>query len=580
MSHSRRIRILIVIGFVAIIVGGAGMAFGNPGLTNECDICHNTSGVLILTSNATGTVNANLSMPFVLAVDALGYTGGDQDFVISLQEDWADNNAFTFFPAEIQDDGTGDLNAATDEIRAEFSFTPKSAGSFIIRIWTAASGDLATSLDVPVLIEANVNTPPGLNSPADILYYEGFPGHIINWTPMDSNPASYIIWRDDVIIRSRDWNSTNEDIFVDVSGLSLGSYNYRLVVIDTEGYSTYDDVVVNVYSSVYPNLDHPPDLYIVEGTTGNEVLWSPKDNGTRDSYVVYLDGVVEKSGSWNSPFQKIRVTVDGYSIGEYNLTAVVTDGSGNNGSDTVFLYVYDGAAPSIDNPSDIIFSEGDILANITWNPTAQYPSVYEIHKEGIRVRSWDWNSTLETISVKLDNLPLGDHNFSLVVIDAAGNSTTDYVLATAIDSTLPLIDSPTDIEYTEGETGNSITWNPTDDHPETYEVFQNGTSILSEDWLGTAVAVEVDELDVGQHNFSIIVMDVGGNSASDTVIVTVNEVPDLPTTPTTPTTPTIPPTTSGELPPELAQASQIGIVVLGVVIIILVVLLEERIRLR
>jgi len=96
------------------------------------------------------------------------------------------------------------------------------------------------------------------------------------------------------------------------------------------------------------------------------------------------------------------------------------------------------------------------------------------------------------------------------------------------DSTAPTLDHPADVSYFVGQTGNSVTWNPSDDYPASYQVLLDDIVLASGDWNSTTedIIVSVDGHEVGEYNYTIIVADVAGNFASDEVIVTV-EAPDM-----------------------------------------------------
>ncbi|MHA1633966.1 MAG: hypothetical protein ACTSUZ_05355 [Candidatus Thorarchaeota archaeon] len=103
------------------------------------------------------------------------------------------------------------------------------------------------------------------------------------------------------------------------------------------------------------------------------------------------------------------------------------------------------------------------------------------------------------------------------------------------DETPPIVDSPSDIAYDVTTTGHSILWTPTDDHPSEFNVKMNGSVILSGGWDGDPIIIDVDYLGPGTYEYNLTVIDVGGNSVSDVVIVTVSgEL--LTTTTTTDTT--------------------------------------------
>jgi len=90
-------------------------------------------------------------------------------------------------------------------------------------------------------------TLPSIDRPADIAYDEGDVGSSITWHPLDDNPVRYEIWRDDVLLRSGDWNSSSESISINVDGLSAGVYVYTLIVVDYGEHATSDSVLVRVY---------------------------------------------------------------------------------------------------------------------------------------------------------------------------------------------------------------------------------------------------------------------------------------------------------------------------------------------
>ncbi|NHJ13405.1 MAG: hypothetical protein EAX95_06990 [Candidatus Thorarchaeota archaeon] len=85
----------------------------------------------------------------------------------------------------------------------------------------------------------------------------------------------------------------------------------------------------------------------------------------------------------------------------------------------------------------------------------------------------------------------------------------------------PTVDSPADVTYIGGATGNTIVWSPASYHPYQYEILQNGSSVASGNWNETQVSINVDGLAAGVYAYQVIVYDFTGNSAFDTVLVTV-----------------------------------------------------------
>ncbi len=110
----------------------------------------------------------------------------------------------------------------------------------------------------------------------------------------------------------------------------------------------------------------------------------------------------------------------------------------------------------------------------------------------------------------------------------AGYYTSPDVWLIKVSDAPPTIDEPSDITYEEGETGNNITWQPRDVNPNMYTITQDGILVDSGDWDGGDITYNIDNLPVGTYIFTCAVNDTLGNSASDSVTVTVTEpVPEF-----------------------------------------------------
>ena len=100
------------------------------------------------------------------------------------------------------------------------------------------------------------------------------------------------------------------------------------------------------------------------------------------------------------------------------------------------------------------------------------------------------------------------------------------LVKTSVDFIDPLISKVTDFDYNEGETGNTISWTAMDVNHWSYSIYLDSTMIItSERWVSSSpIIIDVDGLSVGTYTYLIIVSDFAGNTANDTVIVTVNLV--------------------------------------------------------
>jgi parallel beta-helix repeat protein len=393
--------------------------------------------------------------------------------------------------------------------------------NFTLLVWDTC----ANSASRTVFVTVEDTTPPTLNHPADVTYNEGQINNTIIWTPSDLYPAEYQILKDSSLLKNGDWNSTGESIIVTLDGLMLGEYNYTLIVIDIENNTNSDTVMVNVLDGTSPIINHPEDIEYDEGEIGNLILWDPEDSYPV-TYQILQDGSVIKSGPWNSTIETISISVDGLGPGEYNYTLVVYDVGGNTGTDTVIVVVNDIIVPTINHPSDIEMELGSLGYQIIWSPSDLYLHSWELYLDNVLINFGPWNSSLEAFEVSLDGLDLGEYNYTLVVYDISGNSVSDAVMIDVVDTTNPSLDNPDDITYECGSTGNNIAWSSMDLKPDSYEVYRNGTLVDSGNWSGSIIQISIDGLALGHYSYNIVVFDTSGNTASDSVEITVVDTTD------------------------------------------------------
>jgi hypothetical protein len=401
---------------------------------------------------------------------------------------------------------SGLWNSSSESIVFSVDGLPLGVYNITIVVYDTAS---RIAIDT-VYVTVYDGTAPVVDSPADIDYPDGDSGYSITWSPYDLHPVSYQILREGVQVKSGAWNSSSEIMTISVDGLSIGSYNYTIVLVDIGGNTMTDEVIVTVFNADIPSINQPANQTISEGVTGLFVTWNPLDLNPA-SYAIYLDEVLVKSGLWNSSLETISISLDGLALGTYNYTALVTDQDSNTAWDTVWVTVIDGTLPIVDSPIDITHDEGSPGGSITWSPTDLHPVSYTIYLDGSPIKTGLWNSSGEFISISVNGHLVGEYNYTITVSDVGGNLGVDTVFIYVLDGTVPTINSPGDINYNEGEAGGSIDWNPSDSYPASYDIFRNEVS----------VTISVTGLSEGTYNFTIVVYDVGGNSVSDIVWVTV-----------------------------------------------------------
>ena len=399
-----------------------------------------------------------------------------------------------------------------------------------------SSGNWATDT---VWVFVYDGTLPIVDSPMDIEFEYGENGYNITWHAFDLHPTIYEVFRNGDLIESNPWN-ISEAICIQLDSLEEGEYNFTILFYDVEPNVAFDTIIVTIYESLPPIISGPNDFVVEENSLHSQeyiIQWNVTDLSPF-SYQILVNGTQIVSAEWNTSEISVSIGI-GQPLGVYNYTLILIDRAGNQAQNSVFVNIFDGTKPEINHPEDILIQQGELGRTLIWTVYDYHLHNYLVLRNGTPWSSGLCNDTECVITVSVDGHNLGTYNYTIVVTDVGGNTATDTVLVIVTDGTPPTIDSPLDIEYEEGQTGNVIVWNPDDLHPAIYEIVKDEDILLSDDWVSTCepISISVDGLSPGVYNYTIVVTDVGGNTATDTVIVTVTAL----TTTTSSTTPSPPP---------------------------------------
>ncbi len=320
------------------------------------------------------------------------------------------------------------------------------------------------------------------------------------------------------------------------NGVSVPDDLYQLGFGQQSAYVTWwDDTYVRKWVENEPThgawgeISEPPvqasindveDFGYEAGVSGNVIEWTI-ENFNPTSYELWRDGGLLVTEVWPGG-SMIEVNIDNLSPGAYNYTIIVY---GNNDvvvSDIVIITVTDTTSPSLGNPLDIIYEYDTTGHSIIWSVSDLYPNEYTIYLDEVYFANGTW--TPGPIALDIDGLALGEYNYTIRINDTIGNSATNTVIVTVVDTNSPLINHPSDILGDIGETSIQITWQPTDLLPLSYVIYQNGTQISSGTWIsGENLTYTLESLSVSSYNITIVVWDTSGNYATDTVFISIEE---------------------------------------------------------
>jgi hypothetical protein len=182
---------------------------------------------------------------------------------------------------------------------------------------------------------------------------------------------------------------------------------------------------------------------------------------------------------------------------------------------------YDVVQPSITNPSVNSMEEGTIGNSLLWRFFDPHPYRYELRVDGNVQMSGLWFDG-DGISISTDGLSFGNHTYRVDAYDQVGNLASSTFIFSVVDTTIPVINDPLDVEIRFGDNSKNITWILSDNHPTNFVLYQNGTEILTDTWVtDQSVIITLTDLDLGLYIYLINASDSSGNFAIDSVSVSV-----------------------------------------------------------
>ncbi len=355
------------------------------------------------------------------------------------------NNAPSSFPLGINTiiwtavDGAGNMAIASQTVTIQDSTSPKISAMDDISLEAKSSSQNLVTLTIPEIYD-EVGVMSVTNDAPEV-----FPlgETIVTWTATDvigniSNLSQSIILVDSTAPRI----AFSEDLIIEAS--SLEQNTLELVTPETS-----DDVEI---SSV---TNDAPEVFPLGETI---VTWTATDssgNSSSQSYTItFVDTIIPEIlisdetfeatifGGTNIPLefpeiidiQNTELTNDApevFPLGETIVTWTATDSSGNSASTTQTITVVDTTAPVVEN-----------LDSLTFEATAQNANLVEIPL----ITASD---NTEIISITNDAPVLFEFGTTIInwsVVDIIGNQSVVEQQIDIIDTTLPTITSPVDVE--------------------------------------------------------------------------------------------------------------------------------------
>ncbi|MHA1111625.1 MAG: hypothetical protein ACTSRE_11025 [Promethearchaeota archaeon] len=362
-----------------------------------------------------------------------------------------------------------------------------------------------------------------------------------NWPAVSAKSGiAHVTWQDqanmlsdgadvDVFYKNRSTTGVWSSVEL-VSSVSLGSTTV----------SRFPSIEADVFSNVHITWD---DAYNYASSGSDQDVFYRMKNGTTNSWDTTT--VISSESTLYSERSKIKADQNG------NLHITWLDGSSydGSGSDTDIFYkkwdkisdiwliteVITPESPWNDYIPSLAVDTNDFVHVVWFNGSTAGSDIKDVVYKS-RSPSGSWSTSLPLKSGTgswRPEIDIGADNRIHVVFqdgDSSYDGTDDDILymynTPSSITNLTIVDSSDDITYRIGKTGYSLSWILADPTTliRTYSLVKDGIELINDTWIPyEEITYNVDGLEIGTYNYTLIASDGFGEEIQDTVFVTVRE---------------------------------------------------------
>jgi len=252
---------------------------------------------------------------------------------------------------------------------------------------------------------------------------------------------------------------------------------------------------------------------------------------TPKEYIVYLNGTQILKDTYTETYTLI-INLQDYITGpgKYNLTVYACDYYDNDNKLTIIITAHSPSPPAITfKPSDNYTIDLGQAINLSWTAEDASPDTYSIYLNGSLVESGSWSSG-DTINYTFTATVEGEYvNITIVFTDKLGQE-THHTVTIRVPIEPPVIISEPQSSYIINM-GDNITleWIAEDATPDEYRIYLNDELVQLSPWSSgeTISYMFFAYTEDSINNVTIIFYDEFGQTARDTVIITVYAPPRI-----------------------------------------------------
>ncbi|MHA2143221.1 MAG: aryl-sulfate sulfotransferase [Candidatus Thorarchaeota archaeon] len=390
----------------------------------------------------------------------------------------------------------------------------------------------------------------------------------LSWDLYDLRPKSWLVLLNGSPVLSEDWLTENYVVHWDLPSYDEALYNITIVAVDLANHIGIHNTWLTISPPSPPIIAASPDITLLEW--GAEVVSLSWEVHGGDNWYLWKNGLLLTSGPLTN--KTIELIIDNWQTpdwtpGSYNLTLVVTDDTYSTSCSTLFGVILDLGDAYVDDivpDRSLWYQFGDYAIG---EPDGRYAQIFLDYGNGYLTLDMGEQEEIVngpgadftiisrggnyTVFVGLSfDTPLaylghtnGSASFDLndIGIDIARYIRVEYRLGETVeldaieainyhipdsDIKAPQIIGPEEFSVWANQSLIQLEWQAFDDTPWNYTVLVNGSVVEVGSWNGSDLIISITNPGVGKWKITLLLYDLFGNSASDSVMLEVTAVPN------------------------------------------------------
>jgi gliding motility-associated-like protein len=412
---------------------------------------------------------------------------------------------------------------------ANLSISDLLEGVYTFRLTVEDDKGATDSDDVTVtVLPATTNIAPVVTAGTDVTIFEPATSATLNGNASDSDGSlSSIVWTQ--VSGATATIVTPNTFFTQITGLTPGTYRFRLTVTDDKSATSFDEVSVIVEPAT---ANQPP----VANAGTDKTIKLPANSINLTGSATDIDGTIS-TYQWQilsgpsatvSGETTLTVALTNMLEGIYSIRLTVTDDDGATDDDVVQVTVLPASInlpPSVDAGGDQSIQLPDNSITVTGSFTDDAPATVTLLWEIVDGPAATLTNADQN-SVTISNLLEGTYTLRLTATDAGSLTGSDEMVITVLPAVLPpdppTVNAGNDIEVQLPV--NTVSLTASAEAPDglivSYEWQQTSGSPIMIDPTDSST-IELKNLLPGTYRLSVKVIDNEGREASDDVTVTV-----------------------------------------------------------